>query len=91
MAEWTQDQAIAFEVARECITHVMAICSEAISAEESKARPDPVRLAKFERELDELVRERAALTVQDEERIARIQSECGARIRAYRQQHQKAA
>lgn len=91
MAKWTQDQAVAFEAARECLTDMMSICSAAIEAEEAKASPDPVRLTQLEQDLADLARERAALTVHDEARIAVIRSEYGARIRAHRQQHRHAA
>lgn len=91
MAKWTQDQSVAFEAARECVTDMMGICSEAIEAEEAKVWPNPVRLAQLEQELADLARERASLTVQDEARVATIRSEYGARVRAYRQQHRQEA
>ena len=36
MAKWTQEQAVAFECARECITDMMGICSAKIAEEEGK-------------------------------------------------------
>ena len=84
MPKWTQDQAIAFEAARECITDMMGICSAAIAAEESCAHPDPARLADLEAELTRLAAERAVLTVLDEERVAAVRGTYGPRIRAHR-------
>ena len=41
MAKWTQEQAVAFECARECITDMMGICSAKIAAEEGRnTRPN---------------------------------------------------
>ena len=36
MAKWTQEQAVAFECARECITDMMGICSTKIAEEEAR-------------------------------------------------------
>lgn len=92
MVKWTQDQAVAFECARECITDMMGICSAKISDEEGRAAPDSVRLALLEQELSELAQERAALTIHDDDRVAKIRSEYGSKIRQYRsQQHRQAA
>lgn len=91
MAKWTQDESVAFEAARESITELMGICSEAIAAEESKVWPNPQRLAQLERELADLARERASLGVHDADRIATIRSVYGARIRDYRQQPRQEA
>lgn len=85
MGSWTQEQSIAFEAARECITDMMGICSAALEDEESKVWPNPIRVAELERELAGLAQERARLSVHDSDRIATIRSEYGARIRAYRQ------
>jgi hypothetical protein len=89
--KWTQDEAVAFECARECITDMMGICSTAIADEEGQPAPDAVRLAGLEKNLAELARERAALTVADQDKIATIRREYGAQVRAHRAQHQKQA
>lgn len=89
--KWTQDEAVAFECARECITDMMGICSTAIADEEGRPAPDATRLAGLEKDLAELARERAALTVADQDKIAMIRREYGARVRAHRSQHQKQA
>lgn len=80
MERWTQEEAIAFESARECITHLMAICSadmadSQISCEELEG----LRLRR-----SKLATERAGLRVHDREAVARIRAvyglECRARV-----------
>lgn len=84
--KWTQEEAIAFEAARECIGEVMAICSAEIFQEEQKAAPDPARIASLEAELAALAKERASLRVHEADNIATVRAIYGARIRAYRSQ-----
>lgn len=85
MARWTQDQAVSFEAARECLTDMMGICSAAIADEESKASPDAKRLAQLEGELSSLAQERLSLTIEDAERTEAIRKTYGAFVRACRQ------
>ena len=89
--KWTQDEAVAFECARECITDMMGICSTAIADEENQPVPDAIRLAVLEKNLADLARERAALTVADQDKIATIRREYGAQVRAHRTQRQMQA
>jgi hypothetical protein len=86
--KWTQEEAIAFECAREVITDMMAICSADIDEEECKHSPDLERLALLETELARLADERAALTVSDQDEVARVRKEYGAKVRQRRQQRQ---
>lgn len=86
--EWTQDEAIAFECAREVITDMMAICTSQISDESSKATLDTNRLAQLRIERSKLFRERATLHVADQSDIARIRANYGAIVRAWREGHQ---
>lgn len=87
--KWTQDEAIAFECARECVTDLMGICSTAIADEQAEMPPNAARLAELENELVELARERAAMTVSDRERIAVIRRVYGARVLAHRAEHRQ--
>jgi predicted transcriptional regulator len=80
---WTQDEAIAFEVAREAINHVMSICTSEIADEERKPEPDTAIIARFETRLTSLHRERTALRLKDHAEIARIRKEYGAFVRAW--------
>lgn len=84
-ARWTQDEAIAFECARECITDVMGICSAEIAEEEAKTLPSQSRIEALEARLHVLSQERAELSLKDHEKIAMIRAKYGAYIRAYRE------
>lgn len=84
MAKWTQEQAVAFECARECITDMMGICSTKIAEEEGKTDPDRAVLTELENELTRLARERSSLTITDDERIATVRRQYGEVIRCFR-------
>ncbi|WP_339584685.1 hypothetical protein [Aquabacterium sp. G14] len=84
MAKWTQEQAVAFECARECITDMMGICSAKIAEEECKTDPDRAVLTELENELTRLARERSSLTITDDERIATVRRQYGEVIRCFR-------
>lgn len=87
MKQWTQDQAIAFECAREVITDMMALCTLRITEEAAKESPDADRLAELRADRSKLAHERAALHVTDEADVARIRTEYGAIVRAWRAEH----
>ena len=89
--QWTQDEAIAFECAREAITDMMAIQSGQIAAESRKAMPDNERVTALRAKRSRLARERAALHVINQADIARIRIEYGAIIRAWRAQRHASA
>lgn len=78
---WTQDQAIAFEAARECIGHLIAIRISELHT----GSPAPERAAELEADLARLQAERRALRLTDEAEIARVREEYGAQVRAWRQ------
>lgn len=77
MENWTQEEAIAFECARECITHMMAICSGALHD-----NPSDERRAELVAERNRLAVEQRTLRLKDHAEIARIRTEYGAIIRA---------
>jgi hypothetical protein len=83
--QWTQDEAIAFECARELITDMMALYSRQIADESGKPVPDAAHLASLRAERSRLAQERAGLHVADHANIARIRSEYGAVVRALRE------
>lgn len=91
MKHWTQDEAIAFECAREAITEMMAIQTGQLAKEAAKATPDANRLASIRAERSRLARQRTALHVNDLQDIARIRAEYGAFIRAWREEHRAIA
>ena len=76
--KWTQEEAIAYESALECITHLRAI----LTAERHNDNPPSERLAEIEAESARLASERRALSVHDHAEIARIRRDYGQRIRA---------
>jgi hypothetical protein len=82
-SRWTQDQAIAYESARELIGHMMAIKSEQIEQEQGKKTPDKERIEALRLERLALHQERSALHVTDDAQVARIRDDYGAVIRAY--------
>jgi len=88
MERWTQEEAIAYECAREAITGLRAILTGQIAEESGKPYPDAERLADLRAERSRLFRERAGLRVKDHAEIARVRSEYGAAIRAWRAQQQ---
>ena len=81
---WTQEQAVAFESARECITDLAGIYTGLIEDERHKATPNARVIASLREKRSALVRERAALHVQDAADVARVRREYGAQIRAFR-------
>lgn len=88
---WTQEQAVAFEAARECLGDVIAICVASIADEETKASPDAERLAELETELAALTAKRRELKLTDAEGVAQVRAFYGAQVRSYREQRQPAA
>ncbi|GHU08573.1 hypothetical protein FACS1894158_17910 [Betaproteobacteria bacterium] len=81
--QWTQDEAIAYECAREVITHLRAILTSEIADEERKPEPDAVRLENLRTEWKQLFHERANLHVDSHQELARVRREYGARVRAW--------
>lgn len=80
--QWTQEQAIAFECAREAITELMALRSAEISEALAQTEPDMARIESLRADRSRLARERANLHVGQDERIARIRADYGIVLRA---------
>jgi len=78
MQTWSQEEAIAFECARECLTHWVAI----LSSEIHQAPASSVELTMLTDERTRVVQERARLSVKDSARLAEIRKIFGDRIRA---------
>lgn len=83
MQKWTQDQAIAFESARECIVHMMAICSGEIGELESRAALDERAIRSAEDRLSKLAGELRALHLDDTERVSWVRREYGQQVREH--------
>ncbi len=90
-AKWTQDEAVAFECAREAITELMSIYTSRITRELARTVEDSELLKSLREERSRLAAERLALRVDQHADIARIRREYGAAIRAYHQDHAAAA
>lgn len=82
---WTQDEAIAYECAREVINDMVSICSNLISQEEKKNTPDLKRIQELDLRVSALFKERNAMSWHDQEIVAKIRSKYGSKIRAYRE------
>lgn len=91
MQKWTQNEAVAFECAREVITDLQAILTGQIVEETNKEQPDDERVAVLRAARSRLFRERAELRVKDHAAVARVRAEYGARVRSWRTDHQAVA
>lgn len=87
VAKWTQNEAVAFECAREVMTDMHAILTEQIFEESGKNSPNAERLASLRAERSRLLQERAALRVKDHAEIARVRAQYGAMVRSWRADH----
>lgn len=87
MEKWTQDEAIAFECAREVITDLQAILTSQIAEESGKVHPDEDLIVDLRAERARLFRERTELRLKDHANVARIRKEYGARVRAWRAEY----
>lgn len=81
---WTQEQAIAFESARECITDLAGIYTALIEDARGQAVPDEVRIQSLRAKRSALVQERSELRLHDGDRIAEIRRIYGKQIKAFR-------
>lgn len=82
-ALWSQDEAIAFESARETIGHMIAICTALIAKEKDKENPDLKRVLTLENMQLSFGKERLALRLKDHQHIDYIEKEYGAKIQLY--------
>jgi len=80
--KWTQDESIAFESARECITALMSIQSEMLSIAEAKGPAGEADALRWRAKLSGLAKERASLQVKDDATISRVRREYGVLVRA---------
>lgn len=82
-ASWTQDEAIAYESACECIMHLAGIYTEQIHAARSEVPLNQALIDALRARRAALVQERYALHVQDAMQVARIRSVYGVQVRAH--------
>ena len=79
--KWTQEEAIAYECARDYLGEVLGIYSGELEAEEARERPRQDRVAWLEGEITRLGKVRRQLRVSDHEVIAEIRKTFGALLR----------
>ncbi|MFC3216494.1 MULTISPECIES: hypothetical protein [Sphingomonadaceae] len=79
---WTQDQAVAFEAAREAVVDVIAGYSAEIDAEQTKPQPDGDRLAFLEMQTRHCFDVMKSLRVADDATVAQVLREYSAIVRA---------
>lgn len=82
-ARWTQEQAIAYECARELIGHVIAIYSANIDEALGRPTPDMALVNTLRKDRADCARERDALRVTDDVGVANVRDLYGAMIRGY--------
>ncbi|PLX76747.1 MAG: hypothetical protein C0607_03535 [Azoarcus sp.] len=86
-----QEEAVAFECARECISDMMSIYTGRIAEEEAKPKPDRQDIEVMRAERSRLARGRAELRLHDRAHITRIMDEYGGAVRAWRAEHRPLA
>lgn len=84
MQKWSQDQAVAFECAHECIVDLMGICSAELADLEGAADGCADHAERIERRMADLAAELRRLHVTDTDHIERVRLDYGQEIRAYR-------
>jgi len=84
MQQWTQDQAVAFECARECIVELMAICSAELGDLDGQVDVCADHVNRQEQRLADLAAELRQLHLADTDNIERIRRDYGRQVREYR-------
>ena len=79
--KWTQEQAIDFETARECVTALMAICTAKLVEVEANDGAVSERVHAIDAQIRSLFKERAALTPTDVQGVARVLAEYSPLVR----------
>jgi hypothetical protein len=78
---WTQDEAIAYEVAKETFNDLVGYCMARIYEQEAKPEPDQAVIDHWNSEADRYVRERRGLDASDGDAVQRVITEYGALAR----------
>lgn len=81
---WTQEEAIAYECAREVINDMVGICSYLIAQEEKKVKQNLERIRQLDAKITELFKERSEIDLHDKTTVAKIRAEYGLKVRSYR-------
>lgn len=78
---WSQEQAIAYEVALEAINDVIAGYSEQIALEQARPTPNAARIAWLEMRTDQAASVHRSLDVRDDANVQQALSEFSAIVR----------
>ncbi|MDD3445955.1 MAG: hypothetical protein PHS60_11120 [Zavarzinia sp.] len=79
--EWTHEECVEYEVARETLGGLIGYRSAWIDVEGAKPIPDRAAIARWEAETDNLVAELRGLDVRDRANVARILRDYGGELR----------
>lgn len=82
MEQWTQEEAIAYECARECITALIGVYTSELYGERARSAPDQAVIDRINQKIDRLFAERMDLKLTDHAEVARVTAEYGALVRA---------
>lgn len=75
---WTQEEAVAFECAREYLSDIIGIYSNELSGQEAPAALGEERASWLQAEIARLVELRRQLRVKDHDQVAKVRSVYGA-------------
>ena len=81
LPEWTQEEAVHYEVARECITDMIAVRSAWLEAERQKDAPNTASIERWADERKRYVEELRALSIRDPENSNRVCREYGPELK----------
>lgn len=82
-SQWNGESATAYECARECLTHLMAIYSAEINDERNRSNPDQGRVMRLITARSNLARERERIHMTDKDAVESVRSKYGRLVRAY--------
>lgn len=75
--DWTHEECVNYEVAREILTSLIGFRSLWIEREEALAQPDRSKIATWLGEMEAFARQQRGLQVTDRERVAQLRDEYG--------------
>ncbi len=83
---WTQDEAVAYEVACELLTGMVAWCSSEIAKERARPTPDVAVIQRWESDSARYAREQRELDPADDAEVVRVTRVYGEQLREHYEQ-----
>ena len=80
---WTQDEAIAYECAKETLGYMRSICTTLMDEEKKRTKPNDQYIKELKKKYDDLWGEQERLRLKDSEHIKKINVEYGKAIKIY--------